>query len=1196
MRNIFKKSLFIVIGCLMAGATWADVIFSYTLTGTALGTYTATGGTAVLSGSSMSDNSVVDGKTFYKFNSSSKWTLTLANDDTFKEGDVLSFYCMCKDDKSGKGVKLNESIEVKSNFERNKPLSMEYTVVAGDAVVGKTSVEVKRLDSDVRINSFSVSRNLGPSKDATLKSLKYNGTDVPDFAPDKLSYSVEWDCTVKMLPVLEGETNHEKAKIDYVQVDGVPKTAKAIVTAEDGETKKEYTVSFTCISTEPKVESATWANILGTAVIDETNKTITGFVEYGKPLTVEPTFTGKHIDSWDPTGTQDFAAATKNTIKYTFTNSSTSETTPYQVTITEAPDKSSDASLKSLTYNGTSVPNFAATTYTYNVELEAGTTTVPTVAAVATDSKALPLEITQAPSLPGAATVKVTAENGISTLTYTINFTVAVPTTTLSLHTPGFYEDKNGYGQTLTFFKNRYYEVYYFSNQNSTSYFNAGASHLDSPAGYEIANTTTFNAGWLDVKVGELSGSSTLSTDEFKAKTHYAKVTKSHYIQMHVQGYDQFSFIGREASTKDNKFFQVTINGVVQSFKHSNSDNTVYRFEIPNGTEAIIEITGLTGDENRIRGFSLREAKTPILQFIDGDDSKQNILVLNELKPITYYLKNSQIADKEVKTELKWEGKEAKGITLTKNTAGDTLVVSGHANCEPGIYTYSIIATMDGEETSKVSGQFTVGTDIVMLSDTTVDAYIGETIEDIVIRYHALDADGIKIQWKDDKAPEGLTFKDDVINHRYIGSGVITAKEGFYHFTITIKGNEKTVITGKVEVLNSEAGDILFLYRTKSPVRGYSDDGVYKCLKDAGYTIATRTALDNSKRIEGFYKNYKAIVLSSDVSSDYSEVISILEGEANLPILNMQSYTYSRVFDGIWGVPDAGTRDTISNNNSNIYINHKEHPIYDSFTGKIHGDRIKVLDYTKLKKVSGIMPIDVRLEGTYCLATGYTRCKDLDVSPDSAFFKDGERQTIIHEIPASMRGGQKYISFPISHEGTKYLTDDGKKLFVNIMKYLLSPKAAEIELPTIAIKNFAIEDFYAEVDNINHRITLELTESQFNEMDSLRRVSPVITLADPEMTHVTPASKTTLNLESSVFLPYIFVVSDYITRYEYEFTVSLTPSQGIEQVYAEGDWVNIYDIYGRKVTTTNENIYTMDLPRGIYIAVTASGQTIKIMK
>ena len=44
-----------------------------------------------------------------------------------------------------------------------------------------------------------------------------------------------------------------------------------------------------------------------------------------------------------------------------------------------------------------------------------------------------------------------------------------------------------------------------------------------------------------------------------------------------------------------------------------------------------------------------------------------------------------------------------------------------------------------------------------------------------------------------------------------------------------------------------------------------------------------------------------------------------------------------------------------------------------------------------------------------------------------------------------------------------------------------------------------------------------------------------------------------------------------------------------------GEWVNIYDIQGRKVATTNENVYTMDLPKGMYIVQTTRG-TIKIMR
>jgi hypothetical protein len=79
-------------------------------------------------------------------------------------------------------------------------------------------------------------------------------------------------------------------------------------------------------------------------------------------------------------------------------------------------------------------------------------------------------------------------------------------------------------------------------------------------------------------------------------------------------------------------------------------------------------------------------------------------------------------------------------------------------------------------------------------------------------------------------------------------------------------------------------------------------------------------------------------------------------------------------------------------------------------------------------------------------------------------------------------------------------------------------------------------------------------------------------------------------------MPKTYVVTDYISRRAYNFSVRLYTTEGIEETYESGQWVNIFDIYGRKVATTNEDIYTMQLPRGIYIVVTENGQTIKLLK
>ena len=85
--------------------------------------------------------------------------------------------------------------------------------------------------------------------------------------------------------------------------------------------------------------------------------------------------------------------------------------------------KSPIATLSSITINDTPVNGFTGTTTDYNVLLPAGTTTVPTVAATTTDSNAS-VEVTDTKALPGTTTIKVTAENATSTMTYNVNFTV----------------------------------------------------------------------------------------------------------------------------------------------------------------------------------------------------------------------------------------------------------------------------------------------------------------------------------------------------------------------------------------------------------------------------------------------------------------------------------------------------------------------------------------------------------------------------------------------------------------------------------------------------------------------------------------------------------------------------------------------------------------------------------------------------
>lgn len=89
------------------------------------------------------------------------------------------------------------------------------------------------------------------------------------------------------------------------------------------------------------------------------------------------------------------------------------------------PTLNTDARLSDLQVGGTTVTGFTADTLNYDVVLPAGTTTVPTVTATVYDTGKATVVVTPAASLPGTTTVLVTAQDGTTTRTYTVNFKVA---------------------------------------------------------------------------------------------------------------------------------------------------------------------------------------------------------------------------------------------------------------------------------------------------------------------------------------------------------------------------------------------------------------------------------------------------------------------------------------------------------------------------------------------------------------------------------------------------------------------------------------------------------------------------------------------------------------------------------------------------------------------------------------------------
>ena len=1187
MRNILR-SLFIAMICHMASTvSAADVTF--TMSSIFDGSNQSANVTTPTAATVSTNASKSNAKTGKLGSDGHYFEIVLAS-ETYTAATINGF--INTNDKS-KNWAFQFSTDGGTNWSSEVTQANDGNKTAHDIAVGVTIPAnangfrvVRRAGTSTQVNSITLTLAgpTGPSTDATLSSIVYGAeqTPVPGFAADQLSYEVELPADyVGGAPSVQVTTSDANATTNITQATTLPGVATIVVTAEDGTTTKTYTVTFTKESAAPKVESATWPNIRGTAVIDQVNKTITGQVLNGSSLSLEPTFTGKYLNRQSPEGDQNFA---NGAISYTFTSAS-NEQTVYSVTITESPAVSTDATLSSLTYGGKSVPNFSPSTLTYNIELTAGTKTPPTIAATPNDNKAT-MNITQASSVPGVGKVEVTAEDGTTKLTYTINYTVQVPPSGLTTHVPEIYEAKDiagGYNTPLVVVGGREYEVFYINRDNSSN-LTIATSNADK-AGNICDDSGTSNSarakdGWLTISCNGTGGDSNAGTrDEFQASIRSAKFnSSSHVMEMHIQGYDQFSFYGNDNNQNPDKgkMFELYIDGVQQT--RTPQAYAINRFDISTG-EHVIKLTAIGGSDSKLCSFSLRVAQEPRTKWLKGNDSTQRVLQTQAIQPITYVTKYNNIPGAE--TRLEWIGDEATGIRLQEvgGDLTDTLLLSGVANCPTGTYNYAVVAYYNGVPTSRATGSFRIATDIQAMTELAVDVYQNEEMDQIKFRYYALDESAVQLTWPNGQ-PAGIAGSG-ATNNTYIIGGTPTAAEGVYKFEITAIGAD-TTFKGSIHVKKLDYGQnpVLYLYKNTG---ADEKDGVYTHLKTKNWNVISRKAKEDGLRPADQYSKYKWILISEDADSNNEEVLAVVRGGASLPALNMNafSYAYERNEDtpNGWGEPDNGS---ISEGGRFITVQRADHPIFKTLNKK-KGDRIQVLDTVTFR---GLMPINIKQQGTLCLATSPTRnIEDYEA--------DGEMQTIIHEIPAGMRGGAKYIGFPMSKHSTANLTSDGKKTLDAIVSYLLSPEPT-VFVPTVQITGFSLNGIAGKIDESNNTIHVSINRNEYPDID-LVNAQPVVTLADPQTT-VTPASGDTVDLSTSNILPVKYVVTDFINRRVYNVSVTFYSPEGIEEVYTAGDWINIYDIFGRKIATTNEDVYTMSLPRGVYIIVNENGNTFKITR
>lgn len=782
----------------------------------------------------------------------------------------------------------------------------------------------------------------------------------------------------------------------------------------------------------------------------------------------------------------------------------------------------------------------------------------------------------------GNATITATTEDGNKTATCAVTVTAGppVPSTGLTTHYPEVYEAKDlagGYNGKLTVFGGREYEVYYVS-RDAESNITFATTPVEKVAGVCTSvseNETKAKDGWFTLKTNGTSGSTNgIAKDEFETSVRCAKLLNNQALEMHIKGFDQFSFYGKDNNATESKgrHFEIYIDDVKQAMTPT-TEYTIRRFDITTG-EHVIRLVGIGGSNNEITSFSLRIAEEPRTKWIKGNDSTQVVMQTTAPKPVYYFTKYNSKGE----TKLIWDGPEATGITLTTHASGsigDTLVLGGTANCPTGTYNYHVAAFYNGLETSRANGKFIVASEIKALTDTMVDAYQNEEMDQIQFRYYALSDADVTLTWTG-ATPAGITGSGS--NGKYIIGGTPTTV-GTYDFVISVTGGNS--IKGKIVVRALDLGNdpVLYLYKNNL---AYEQDGIYEYLTSAAggkKNLIARKAREDGLRPAEQYAKYKWVLISEDVDANNAEVLAIAEGGANLPVLNLKSFTYAPGrLD--WGEPDNGS---ITDNARSITVLRADHPIFASMAGISQGQKIDILSAINKK---GLMPAAIDYEGTLCLATAWTR----DINN---YTGDGVQETFLHEVPAEMRGGKKYICLPIALQSSKNLSANGKKLISSVINYLLSSKAT-IDLPELKITSFKINGVAGTIDQVNNTINVSFDITKNPTLD-LTNIIPEVTVAS-QLTHAVPNKGEAVDFSKSSFAPVVYIVTDYINRRAYDVTVSTYNPEGIEDIYSVGEWVNIYDIYGRKVTTTNEDIYQMALPRGVYIVVLENGETFKIMR
>ncbi len=277
------------------------------------------------------------------------------------------------------------------------------------------------------------------SNNAALSDLKVDGTTVTGFDPATLTYNVVLPYGTTTVPTVTYTLSDPKASAVQTDAGALPGATTVQVTAEDGSTQT-YTINFTVAApnTEANILTFTVAGV--NATIDAVNHTITATVPYTTNITsLIANFTLSAGASAKVGTTPQVSGTTANDftnpVVYTVTAEDGTTTMDWTVTITKAAEPSHEANITAYSIDGVN-GTIDAVAHTVAVTLPYGTNVTALVATFTLSTNATAkvggvdqVSGTTANNFTNPVVYTVTAEDGTTTLDWTVTVTVTPPST-----------------------------------------------------------------------------------------------------------------------------------------------------------------------------------------------------------------------------------------------------------------------------------------------------------------------------------------------------------------------------------------------------------------------------------------------------------------------------------------------------------------------------------------------------------------------------------------------------------------------------------------------------------------------------------------------------------------------------------------------------------------------------------------------